>query len=597
MLSRLSRCKHVVTLILLAGAVLGVCAVTSCDGQTAPTQAPPTAKLQPTAVAPTTAPQSPTAPLPTQAPPTAAPQPTAATQPGLPLATFTSSHFSGSGNCATCHTRLADTAGNDVSIDTHWRSAMMANAARDPFWQATVASEVMRFPALRSVIEDTCANCHTPMARHQALADGTAVALLDSGFLNPDNPLSEAGSDGVSCTLCHQIQDKDLGQAESFSGKYFVDTSIKEPDRPSFGPFPDPPQDMMRASTGFTPLLGQQTTDPGLCATCHTLYTPYVDDGGNVQGTFPEQTPFLEWQHSAYAAEGQTCQGCHMPEPAGPVAISNIPRNLEARSPFAQHHFVGGNVFMLDVLKSHVEDLGLTASTDNLDATRTRTMNQFQNRTANLAIVESEVSGDTLTVALKVENKAGHKFPTGFPWRRAWLHVTVTDANGKVVFESGQPQADGSIAGCDTDQGNGYESHYDMITSPDQVQIYEAIMHGLDGQVTYTLLRGSGYIKDNRLLPRGFDKATADQDFSVYGSATLDRNFAGGEDWVTYQIDTQGAAGPFTVTAELLYQSISRGFMTDLRHDEDPLVDRFGRYYDEADKRPVVVASVQETVR
>jgi hypothetical protein len=200
-------------------------------------------------------------------------------------------------------------------------------------------------------------------------------------------------------------------------------------------------------------------------------------------------------------------------------------------------------------------------------------------------------------VVLKVESKAGHKFPTGFPSRRAWLHLTVTDANGRVVFESGQPQADGSVAGGDADQGNAHEPHYDVITSPDQVQIYEAIMHDTSGKVTYTLLHGAGYLKDNRLLPRGFDKGTADQDFAVHGKAAQDDNFTGAGDQVTYQIGMQGATGPFMVTAELLYQSISHGFVVDLRHDKDPLVDRFGRYYDEADKMPMVIASVQEMVR
>ncbi len=53
---------------------------------------------------------------------------------------------------------------------------------------------------------------------------------------------------------------------------------------------------------------------------------------------------------------------------------------------------------------------------------------------------------------------------------------------------------------------------YDQITQADQVQVYEPIIHNTDGDVTHTLLRASGYIKDNRLLPAGFDKTTASSD-------------------------------------------------------------------------------------
>jgi hypothetical protein len=44
---------------------------------------------------------------------------------------FSTADTSGSGACARYHGNLRDEAGNDRSIDTHWRSTMMANAARD----------------------------------------------------------------------------------------------------------------------------------------------------------------------------------------------------------------------------------------------------------------------------------------------------------------------------------------------------------------------------------------------------------------------------------------------------------------------------------
>ena len=47
-------------------------------------------------------------------------------------ANFTTSHFSGSGNCATCHDGINDTSGEDVSIVRDWGASMMANATKDP---------------------------------------------------------------------------------------------------------------------------------------------------------------------------------------------------------------------------------------------------------------------------------------------------------------------------------------------------------------------------------------------------------------------------------------------------------------------------------
>jgi hypothetical protein len=523
-------------------------------------------------------------------------------QPGLPLAIFASDHFVGSSNCGFCHTDLTDQAGENVSIDTHWRSAMMANSAKDPFWQAKVSSEVIRNPGLRSVIEDKCANCHTPMAHTEITAGGESVFLLDDGVLNPNHPKQLLGVDGVSCTLCHQIQDVDLGEESSFSGGYLIDTNVVAPDRPIFGPFPDQFEQLMMNMVGYKPVFGGQTVDSGLCGTCHTLFTPYVDSTGNVLGEFPEQTPYLEWEHSSYGDgldEDLACQQCHMPEAEGKVVISNMPRGgqLQARSPFVQHHFVGGNAFMLKILQSEVETLGLTASTDQFQATYIRTLDQLQDKTAELSIVEAQIENNEITIILEVKNKVGHKFPTGFPSRSVWIHLVVMDAEGQIIFESGQPLPDGSIAGNDADLDlNDYEPHYDVISKPDQVQIYQAIMYDTDGNVTYTLLRAASYIKDNRLLPQGFEVGTADDSIAVWGEATGDENFIGGSDHVRYQLDLDGYSKPLTVKAEILYQSLSYRFIEDLVQDNASQIDLFLELMENANKTPVAIAVDEKTV-
>lgn len=112
---------------------------------------------------------------------------------GSTLTTFETTDFSGSGICAFCHSSLKDSAGNDVSIDSHWRSTMMANSGKDPLWQAKISSEVNRNPSLQSVIEERCSRCHMGMARYQAITDTSDVGVLGSGFLSTNHYL-HAGS-------------------------------------------------------------------------------------------------------------------------------------------------------------------------------------------------------------------------------------------------------------------------------------------------------------------------------------------------------------------------------------------------------------------
>ena len=90
------------------------------------------------------------------------------------------------------------------------------------------------------------------------------------------------------------------------------------------------------------------------------------------------------------------------------------------------------------------------------------------------------------------------------------------------------PEPDGSIQGnaADADPA-AYEPHYDVITAADQVQIYEPIMGDTEGKVTYTLLRAATYLKDNRLLPGGADKAKLPPEIAVQGRGGRRRQLRG----------------------------------------------------------------------
>ena len=535
--------------------------------------------------------------LPAPAQPVPGPGPTA-------LTTFETADFSGSGICAMCHSGLTDQATptpNDVSNDAHWRSTMMANAAKDPLWQAKISSEVDRASHLKQAIEEKCSRCHMGMARYQQLADGDTkydIYVLDTGYLDPTHYLHEAAMDGVSCTLCHQVRSEGLGSEDTYTGQYVIDTSTSPPDRLIFGPYRNPFGNPMRQASGFDPIFGAQIEDPAHCGSCHTLYTPTLDASGEIVDEFPEQTTYLEWEHSTVA---RTCQGCHLPTAVGGVVISNRPPRLAPRYPFYQHHFVGGNSFMVNLLNINADDLGVTADQVHLQDTIDRTRNLLEVETAALT-VSAKRDGDLLTVTAEVVNLAGHKLPSGLPSRRAWLHLLVTDGSNNVVFESGKPRGDGGIMGNDADEDlAAWEPHYETITSPDQVQIYEPIMLNTDGEVTYTLLRADSYVKDNRLLPAGFKKHNAVADIAVYGDAVGDPNFVGGSDQVDYEVNIAGVTWPLNVTAELLFQTLSYPFVTDLARTNSPepppdLVGKFMGMYDPAANKEEVLAQAQMTV-
>ncbi|NPA54303.1 MAG: hypothetical protein GXO21_06515 [Aquificae bacterium] len=521
--------------------------------------------------------------------------------PSTDLVKFKTTHFSGSGNCAQCHSNLVDKQGEDVSIDTDWRSTMMANSSKDPFWQAKTEVEILRNKPAKEVIEIKCATCHMPMAEKQAEFDNDTIAIFGDGFLNPDNKYHLLAMDGVSCTVCHQIQDDGkLGTKESFSGNYTIDKDTPRPYRPIYGHFPNPFQNPMINSVEYIPVYSAHMTKSELCATCHTLYTPTLDDNGNIIGEIPEQTAYLEWKHSIFGdgtADDLSCQDCHMPLANGGVVISTRPRrHLPEREPFYKHYFVGGNIFMLKILRNNIETLALTATEEHFDQTIIRTKDILKS-SASIEIGNIAKQENVLEIPVTVINKSGHKLPTGYPSRRVWIHFIVKDKNGNVVFESGKSLRDGRIIGCDADEGNNYEPHYQIIDSEDKVQIYESVMADIENKVTYTLLRGAKYIKDNRLLPEGFDKKTATEDIKPQGNAFSDNDFVGGKDTLIYKIDITGHEGPYTIEAYLKFQSLSYAFYKDLLKDENnsEYVRKFKSMYEKEDNSGEIIAEVKKT--
>lgn len=503
-----------------------------------------------------------------------------------------SSLFSGSGNCAGCHTpderdpnalRSAD--GQDVSPPTFWRSTMMANAAKDPLWRAKVSAEVAANPGLESAIEDKCTTCHAPMGRTEAMREGRPYRMAEM----TSDPLA---LDGVSCTVCHQIDPSNLGEDTSFSGGFAIGH-----DQTIYGPYTEPFGWPMLAMSGYEPVYGEHMGSSALCATCHTLFTDAVDESGQVTGRLPEQTPYLEWLNSSFPDAEIECQTCHMPVEANAVPIANTPRGLDAREPFYRHEFVGGNAYMLSILRDNATELGVTAEPVHFDSTIARTRRVL----ASAATLTAEPlwDGDTLEVRIAVQNWSGHKLPTGYPSRRVWLEFTVQSADGDTVFHSGGWD---DITG-ELEAGEApLAPHRDVIRDEGAVQIYQSILGTPDGEVTHGLLRASQYLKDNRIPPTGWmSSGPRAEDTPIRGRAASDPNFnrgpngeGSGSDEVTYRVAVADAA--YSVQARLLYQSVSPGYFEDLITYDTDEVAQFERMYRAAPNVPEVMATASVEV-
>lgn len=506
--------------------------------------------------------------------------------------------FVTSDRCLACHNGLIAPSGQNVSIGANWQSSMMAHSSRDPYWQAAVRRECLEHPESSEAIQDECSACHMPMARYQAkTAGGKGQVFVNFPFLPVATPLHQLSVDGVSCTICHQIRPDKLGTRESFVAGFVVDAVTPLGEREVYGPYEvDAGRTrVMQSSALVAPHEGLHLQDSALCGSCHTLFTHTRAPGGEIIGELPEQVPYLEWQHSAYN-DKRHCQSCHMPQLAEPMHISSVLG--QDREPFSRHVFRGGNFLIPRIFNRHRVELGVAAQPQDLENASTQTLQNLADNTAKLTIERGDISGGQLLLDVKITQLAGHKLPTAYPSRRVWLHVTLSDRNGQVIFESGKFQPNGAIAGNDNDADpTRFETHYTQIETPDQVQIYEAIMVDIDDNVTTGLLRAIRYVKDNRILPEGFDKTTADEDVAVHGQATEDADFAAGRDTIRYAMSLGAAELPLSVKVELWYQPIGYRWAQNLKEQQAEEIDRFIEYYgDMALGSGTIVAEVSRIV-
>lgn len=496
-------------------------------------------------------------------------------------------YFLGSISCRGCHgfdtmqQASVDENGVDINLYDDWESSMMANSAKDPFWRAKVSHEILVNPAHAEELQTNCTSCHAPMGHFTAIYHGATSYTIDD--LDNDS----LGLNGVACGGCHQIGTQNLGTV--FSGNIPYDTSNVE-----FGPFENPLAGPMQLYVGFTPVFSEHMNTSQVCSSCHTLIGNTVGLDGNYNGnTFVEQATFHEWLNSALAQDNITCQKCHMPQVTDSVIIANNILSLEPRAPFNLHHFVGGNYFMVNLIKQNKAALNVTASDTDFDSTLVETYRMLK-RALSVHLFLDSVSTDTAFFRFQITNKAGHKFPSGYPSRRAVVQFIITDQNQDTIFQSGVFNGNHEVKNIDPV----YEPHYNTINDPSQILIYEIVMGDENGDFTTVIERADHALKDNRIPPEGFLSTFPSYDtIKVVGDALNDPDFnkngiieGSGRDYVHYHIPLTGITGPLNVYARVFYQSVPPRWVQDMFTYSSDAIDTFKSMYNAADQVLQIVA-------
>lgn len=375
-----------------------------------------------------------------------------------------------------------------------------------------------------------------------------------------DSKYGALARDGVSCTTCHHVT---IDEKEPFGHTFTGDFRVGAPDV-IHGPFTGPQQVPMEHALGIKPIHYAQIQNSKICGSCHSVVLPVFDgDKPWVNPKNPsgkpeiiiEQATYPEWVFSDFRDGGptpQSCQECHMANTypgfgklkfkiAAIQEASNMPQvenrrpmseiDLKPREPYARHTLVGLNVFFNkigqqfpDILGIRIQDpMTVSKGVAPLETTYNSMIQQADATTATASVQSVQVSGDQLVAKVKVENLAGHKFPSGVGFRRAFLEFVVLDANGEPIWASGRTSSTGVIVDAAgrplpgeffwksecrpmtaAEQKDWYQPHYEVITRQDQAQIYQELVRDPRDKLTTSFLSLADDIKDNRLLPRGW---------------------------------------------------------------------------------------------
>ncbi len=457
---------------------------------------------------------------------------------------------------------------------------------------------------------DFCLRCHSPVGAN--LGESTFESNLDR------HPTSR---EGITCVVCHRINkayNKVSGRLALVEGgltapvfgpegnagvkdvldkpeKFRVVTEEKEPGRK-----------IHNKAEVFAPIKSST-----FCGSCHDV---------TLFNGFRLEEAFSEYRMSPAAAKGITCQDCHMGKiegkasgyAEGPAAvIGDVPTKTRK---LTRHLFSGPDypivhpgIFphnqkaaefktMREWLQfKHKEGWGTDKFEDAVPAgykfpkpwqsvddrydAREILKEQFEllefAKRARLEVLRNGYKLDDVIVdradvgglafRVKVRNGTdGHNVPTGFTGERlVWLQVTVTDRDGKVVFLSGDRDANGDLR-----DGHSSFVHAGKAKLDSQLFSLQSIFvtqNGRGGEIEHVIPIPFPTFALPRVLP-----STTSLIFS--GEPSTERNHKkgiepNGHRWASYSVDSSKLTGnaPYKATVKLMAQAVPINLITSIQ--------------------------------
>jgi hypothetical protein len=448
-----------------------------------------------------------------------------------------------------------------------WAASMMGQAARDPMFFACLAVAEQDAPGAG----DMCIRCHAP----GGWLDGRSTPTDGSALIGSD-------FEGVSCNFCHRMVDPDFTPGvDPAVDQGIIDNLEDQPVNAHSGQYIMDPQDRRRGPFDLGNnfffhdwLESPFHRDSAMCATCHDVSNPvyerqpddtYTPGDWNAPAAshdkydqFPMERTYSEWLMSDFAAGPidmtgrfggnnplvSTCQDCHMADATDRACIFE---ERPIRDDLPQHHFNGGNTWVLNAVRALYPDSETYLSQSTVDASVNRTVLMLENAS------DMDLTQNGPDIAVRITNESGHKLPTGYPeGRRMWLNVQFFDSADTLIAEHGA--YDTNTAVLTTNDTKVYEAKLGI--TPD---VAAAI--GTTPGISFHFALNNEVVSDNRIPPRGFNNTN----FAAVQAAPVAYTYADGQHWddTTFAIP----AGAARVETRLYYQTTSKEYIEFLRDE------------------------------